>query len=1011
MQKNFKKTPMARWVSTSLAVAALSSAAIAATPLAGTLIKNYATVVYTDASGIERSVQSNEAVVTVAPVYFATIEDDLTKTAAPGNTVYLAHTLTNTGNVADTYDLSVDNGGAIYLDLNGDGQPSAGESPVTSVSVDAGQTVSLVVEHQVPTTAKAADPDVVINLTATSQAEDTAGNKVAQVTDPDTPDVPTAGDRNESGIVTSTISITEEAVIVSNKSMAYNPADNTITYTLTAKNTGLAEAYNVVIVDAIPTFVDLNGDKVAATVSNITNSGLLTNNGDTLPTETTFDEAATSIDVNRDETSADDAATTKYDEQNVPVVFAVDSELPPGTEVSVTFSISLDGASAGEAIENEYLVYEIDPAITGPVDPTVTPPIPVDPTTPPGPSNKVKHDITQTYGMTVADTGLNAADGVNDGGDDDGAVTADFTTDPLNPVFGTQTVNSAGSGETVLFQVVVTNKGNGDDIFSLSTANTDFPTGTIFTYWNADGTVQLSNMGDSSDTDVGIIPQGEERTVLVKAALPVGEVKATASNAVLSVTSHGDSAATADVNLVLGEITEPGVDIALTASDITVPNADAYVAGEKAKAVAEDIAVGGTAEFELTIENEGASPESYLLSEGVDLPSGWLVQFADAATGELINITPTLLPGATYNVKAIVTVSVDPENAKGEAGRVADPADPNSADDQTENADADTDYSFTIKATPASGSGAADEIRLAVDVATSREVTLSPATASQQTQAGGSVTYPYVVSNEGNEEEVVSITETSAAGTWAANLRIETPTGWVNVDNLATDGGDIKVTNADGTTENLTVAAGASPLTFTLKPGQTVNLEDVVASPSSAPNGATNTSQVSVTVTNPVDPANPTQVAEGITTIVPDQVRLVKMVAIDGNCDGIADDSNTFMEAQTAQVEPGQCVTWRIQATNAGTTEVTGVSITDNVPAFTTYLDPSLKLCADNKCATVADYPSITIPDPANPASTITVNAEHSAGVVEFPVGSLAAGEIYTVSFTTKVDSDDPSHQ
>lgn len=992
IQKNFKQTPVARWVSASLAVATFSGAVYAATPLAGTAIKNYATVTYTDASGIQRSVQSNEAVVTVAPVYFATIESDLEKTAAPGNTVYLAHTLTNTGNTPDTYALTVTDNLKIYLDTNSDGQPSAGEQPVTSVAIAPGETKSLVVEYQVPVSATTSTPDKVIDLTATSS------KSTGKITEPGMTVDASNDPRNDSGTVTSTIKISERAVIVSNKSMVFdnkgtdNPDDDTITYTLVAKNTGLETAKNVVIVDAIPRFKDKNGDMVTAAIvaGSIQVNGLL--GDDELPTKTTFDESASGVNVNDNADAAESA---------VDVIQAIDKDLPPNTEISIQFSISLANAQANQDIENTYLVYEADPAdIAAAPGPSASPKPKDDPDNPgnkvkPGPSNEVKVQVSSFYGVTVADTNNGDPDSnagtSNDGGDDDTQKNA------------IQTVDSVGAGELVKFQFEVENTGNGDDLYTLEINNDDFPTGTIFTFWNADGTVQLTNIADSGSIDAGPIAQGDTRTLMVKAQLPPGENDSTTGNssgytANVNVTSHGDAAKTGSVQLELGSITQPSLDLALesTTADLGPGTADADPASANPDAgKTKEAKVGEQAIFDLQIVNEGTSPESYVLSAGADLPNGWQVQFADE-NGNLINSTGNVLPSENVKVKAIVTVSVNPDDAKGDSDRAGD-LDTNG--DSTPS-NADKDYIFSVIAKAASNTSASspsDTIKLAVDVLSSRELTITPSTAEQQTQAGGSVTYPYTVSNSGNEPEEMSIKVDSA---WPANLMVDTDGDDQpdkNIANLVV-GDNVSVVNKnpDGSVSTVTTtvsAVGADGPTITLQPGQKLLLENIVSSPSNAPNGANDTATITVKKND-----NSVLTATGTTTIVPDQVRLTKSVALDVGCDGAGqkDAGSTFQAAQTTEVNPGDCVVWKIDAVNAGTTKITNVVITDNVPAFTTYHDSSLMKCTDSTCATVA------------PAA----GATHSSGLVTFPItDGLEAGQSYTVSFTTKVDSDDPADQ
>jgi len=82
--------PLARLIAASLAVGSLAGFGAQALALtaAGTIIKNLATVTYKDQNGNSFSALSNESIVTVAPVYSATIENDVSMVGAPGQTIF-----------------------------------------------------------------------------------------------------------------------------------------------------------------------------------------------------------------------------------------------------------------------------------------------------------------------------------------------------------------------------------------------------------------------------------------------------------------------------------------------------------------------------------------------------------------------------------------------------------------------------------------------------------------------------------------------------------------------------------------------------------------------------------------------------------------------------------------------------------------------------------------------------------------------------------------------------------
>ncbi|MDH5501072.1 MAG: hypothetical protein OEY72_08230, partial [Gammaproteobacteria bacterium] len=165
---------------------------------AGTVLTNVAKVTYEDAAGNSYEAESNEALVTVAQVYSASLsQDDLTATGAAGQTVYMTHTLRNDGNGTDTYHLTVDQFAgtdgidftaiAVYQDggINGigaNGQVDGAETLLANLSgeqatvtLGPGEFVELVVALSVPTGAGSADT---AEYTLTAEAEQGTGSAV-----------------------------------------------------------------------------------------------------------------------------------------------------------------------------------------------------------------------------------------------------------------------------------------------------------------------------------------------------------------------------------------------------------------------------------------------------------------------------------------------------------------------------------------------------------------------------------------------------------------------------------------------------------------------------------------------------------------------------------------------------------------------------------------------------------------------------------------------------------------
>ena len=115
--------------------------AYAAAPPANTSIGNQASATYTDASNTHRTATSNTVVTIVQQVAgFILTTDGQSKPAVPGAQVVFSHTLINTGNGIDTFDLRAVNNGegnfvltnvTLYADADGSGVPDK-RAPITS---------------------------------------------------------------------------------------------------------------------------------------------------------------------------------------------------------------------------------------------------------------------------------------------------------------------------------------------------------------------------------------------------------------------------------------------------------------------------------------------------------------------------------------------------------------------------------------------------------------------------------------------------------------------------------------------------------------------------------------------------------------------------------------------------------------------------------------------------------------------------------------------------------------
>jgi uncharacterized repeat protein (TIGR01451 family) len=977
MKTKNQMKPLARLIATSLAVgtmAGFGAQAFAATA-AGTLIKNLATVTYEDESGNEYSAQSNEAVVTVAPVASATVEDDNELSAAPGQTVYFPHTISNTGNVADSYGFSVadtsttpSSSVVVYHDQNGNGQPDPGEPELSAgdlVSVPAGDKLNVVVALAIPTDAVSGDEfsAKLTTISASGAIVDDIGvnSDAAEATSDDKAIVSTG------------------PVLVLNKSSVHNESDNTITYTLTVKNNGASDATNVNIVDALPQAdtndngaIDAADPQMSLVVGSISISGLVnTADGDVAPTTTTAATGQEFGDLNDNGVS---------DEAGLNIIVAEDATLPANTTVTLVYTVSYDPTwSAGTELENTFVTKDDETGVTT--------------------SNTTNDVIPQTYGVDALDTGTGTALGTNDGGDDDIGNDSQY-------------VDVASTGAEVLFQHEITNEGNGDDVFNLDIANTSFPAGTVFTFWDETGTVQLTDTDNDGVPDTGILGSDIATTIMVKAKLPAGISGSGSFDAVLTATSAEDPSGAAADNTILslGAITPPSVDIAnLSAPQGNVGFGDdgTVNAQDEGPVVLAPGSTGGTVIFDLMLANESGSADSYTLGAG-DVPQGWNVVFKDLA-GNIITTTTLVPGGGTFEYKAEVSISDDPAESLSDSDRVGDVDGYDALDNSASTmigADLDNDYQLSFSATSTSTPSLTDTVINAVDVEAEREVIITP-NGQNQIQPGGTVDYSHKLENNGNQTELVELDAANTQAGWTTVINVDTnndgipdtvlnPATMTQISGVDDDGNFvvIEVTDADGD--------GVPELN--LEPGENVNFTTTVKSPSNAPLGMVDLSTISVTE---ADAANtPIVSAEDQTTVILGQVRLDKTAAIDYNCDGTPE--TTFATTQLTQVEPGQCVVWNLTATNEGSATVKNVVISDAAPAFTDVVSGLLKFCHGNACTpvSVTDAPNTDAGTYANGIVNFFAGNADDASLAD-PLsgkgGELVSGEQASGQFTVKV--------
>lgn len=578
---------------------AFAGAAYAA-PEAGSVIGNQAVATYVNAAGDTITVTSNTVETVVQQVAGVTLTSDNTETVAPGGKAFLPHIITNDGNGADAFDLSVaeDDAGALetsqlvfYPDANMDGVADSA-TPLTETPVLApGEQFGVVIEATVPATNAAGATDT-ITVTTTSQLD---GTILATNTD--------------------TLTVSNDAIIELVKSMVAdassggNPniidAGDTVTVTLTYSSTGLIAANNYTVTDVL----DAGFEYVPGTAVWSDAAG-------------TLDEANGAAALDATNGGGGESIAWDYDDDQT-VTFNI-SSVGSGRSGSVTFQARIAATAPAGILTN---------VATQDVDGVEFPP-----------SNTASVTVASQYAVAIADTAINAD------GTPNGAVTSATDDDAAQDDVVTE-ADDVFQGATIRHEFVLTNNSNEADSLSLDVANDDYPAGTTFRIVGADGITPVIG-------SVGPLAPGESTKVTLIATLPtnVAPTPAGSTNYTANVTVTSDASGVTDISAAefTGAVLAASVD--LEAAGGLGDGAAPTNAGDPW--VTETTNPGEPVTFDMVVENNGPVSDSYNLSLAQSLPEGWTVEFRDA-DGRLVTNTGTIPAGGTDTFTVTIVPAPD----------------------------------------------------------------------------------------------------------------------------------------------------------------------------------------------------------------------------------------------------------------------------------------------------------------------------------------------------------------
>jgi uncharacterized repeat protein (TIGR01451 family) len=880
-----------------------SSSVFAAAPPANTVIGNQASASYSDAGGNTQLATSNLVQTTVQQVgsftldAFGTVTTTVvnTKIGAAGSIVYAPHVLTNTGNGSDTFTLSVAEDATtrfskieVYADANGDGLPD-GTTPLCSVVPSAtcnvpAQTVpgsngtfQFVVAYSIPGTATTPTaPYALATVTAT------AGTPALYA-----PTNLVAADKDQVNLTTVAAFNATKSIGIPAVAGPGGAAWPTATTggprsssgaCATTWSAGLASSATCQYTVYTLTFNNTGGGAGKFALS------------DTLPAGFTYvagsavwssaPGVALGDGAGGDPVGIDFAASGN-------TLNAVVASLGQNVTQTISFVVLVNNTAAiGTSTTTNTAKYNPtdSPAATSTAIGTVG-----------SSTNPAAYTVTASYGLAVGTTPSTAATAVDTVPGTPNGTPADLTTQP-----------SVVVGGSVKFGQTVFNTGNAPDTVNLTIANGSFPAGTSFLFFAADGVTPLLDTTGDGVPDTGPIAAGGSVAIVVQANVPASAVVGSGPfAAVVTGRSSGDTTkidATRDVvTVVIGSL----VDLTNSAAGIgsgAVAGGDLGPGPSPLPTTTHTTAAGTGTIFTLFVKNNDTAANAYSLAASQStsfpgtLPSGWAVKFVAA--------------GSTCTGAALTSVSVAAGAQQQVDACVTPPA--------TQTPVTAQKIYFQVQSTAVASTGVlvTDTKLDAVTVvaAATLSATLTPNNVGQ-VAPGGTVVYAHTLTNTGNQScgaYTLTATVPAADATlgWTTSIYLD-----VNGDGQI-DAGDTLVTG---------------PLAGPLAVGGTQKLLVRVFAPGGASAGATDLTTVTATFTDPAANCG-TPTATDLSTVITGQIRVLKTQAADLACDGTADGA---FAATPLSLKPGECIVYRVKATNEGTSPVTNIAINDAVPAYT----------------------------------------------------------------------------
>lgn len=984
MKTHFQLSKIAAALTVVGGVSLFSGQAMATTPLAGTNISNVATATYTDNTGTERVVTSNEVKTIVSQVGSLKLETSRSGETTPNGKVEMSHILTNTGNGTDKFKIDLintledgsfefENGKfAVYIDRNKDGVPDNAENlNGKSVELKAGEDIGLIVVATTPNTAIKDQKDT---LTLTVTAEKASLYLESTDTNVDT------------------VKIVDGAVVTITKAANKNTAKigDLIEYTLTFKNTGNAVAEHVAIFDVLPNNIEY-----------VEGSAKYSASANPLNDEENTEDNYRFFDLVKDANGKVTQAARVL--LNIPV-------LNTNTTGTLKFTAKVLSSSASSINNTAYA--DPDGDNKTPYDEDNLPKLPNPPTsTPTGstPSNESKVTLVGSYDSSITDSETvkikDTAAAVAPEGFDSivvegkqgipvvfGQGSEPIYVHNLGDRVDTYNLTINKDAFAVLLDKVVTEIGTDGKEVSKTIKDPltqELPTGSIVEILKADGATPVTDTNGDGVLDTGPIVPGTSAQFIVRVTLPNGTViKQELGGIGIKLESTSITNGYTDtLKLITSTMLKNSVDL----TSKTDKN------GEKGQGSPNDkdyqtkfpnelidqksTQPGSPINFDITITNQGNVPDNYIITVP-NVPEDWTVDIFEK-NGDVCTTTKVTNSG---NIK--------PTESKSFCVTVTPPA----------GTPAGTDEDIKVEiSSPATGTK--DNIKFEVLVEEQRGLSFTP-NRQGQVAPGGTVEYVHTLKNVGNVTEGAPATKADSEKTaydYPLNIDWSLPQNGENISIYAVvineEGEKIRVlvtgNNANEWSTSLDKILSDHNGKDGLKPNESIDLVVKVEASANATAGEKYTSLLTITPTgtdgNKID-ALKVSITD-LTTVNLGQVRLVKTQTV-GNCDPKLAPTVGYVMTNI-QAKPGECVYYSITATNDGNVNAESVMISDMVPSYTSYIPESISPAVGQIDSTTNE-----------PVVGTTKAPTTTDKKVKYNVGTLSPAQTTSLKFAVKVDGE-----